>query len=232
MANRFYTSFPLSAGPVVLQGAEAHHLASVRRFRAGDAVVLFNGDGNEYPAEILATGHKSVSLNVLRVETAVRELPFRLRLAAPSPRGERLDMLIEKLTELGVTEFIPIRTERSVVHPRPAKLERLQRIVIEASKLCGRNTLMQVSPPANWDEFCRGRDPKSLNLLAHPGSAGKLAAFQSIDVCAAVGPEGGFTDEEVSLALGLGWQVLDLGPRVLRVETAGIALAALLALRF
>src|ERR1051326_2564968 len=130
MADRFYTSFALAPGPVVLHGPEAHHLATVRRFRAGDAVILFNGDGREYPAEILAVERKSITLNVLRVEAPPRELSFRLEVAAPIPKGDRGDFLIEKLTELGATDFVPLKTERSVVHPRETKLDRLQRAVI------------------------------------------------------------------------------------------------------
>src|SRR5437899_3728469 len=101
MADRFYTSSALGPGPVVLQGAEAHHLATVRRFRPGDVVVLFNGDGHEYPAEVLDVDRKNVSLRVLSVEEPAREIGFRLEVAAPLPKGDRGDFLIEKLTELG-----------------------------------------------------------------------------------------------------------------------------------
>lgn len=231
MADRFYTSFSLSPGPVLLQGAEAHHLATVRRFSPGDRVTLFNGDGHEYPAEVVSADRKTVSLNVLGVESPDRELPFSLEVAAPLPKGDRGDFLIEKLTELGVTDFTPLITRRSVVVPREGKQEKLTRAVIEASKQCGRNRLMQVHPAANWSEYCRRSDLPQVRLLAHPTATTPLHTAPG-SCCIAVGPEGGFTAEEVADALAAGWQSVSLGPRILRVETAAVALTAVLILGF
>jgi len=146
------------------------------------------------------------------------------------PKGDRGDFLLEKLTELGVTDFVPLQTERSVVHPRDAKLERLQRAVIEASKQCGRNVLMQIHPLAKWDDYCRRETQMKPRLLAHPSDGESIVASRE-DTCIAVGPEGGFSDREVEAARSAGWRIVSLGPRVLRVETAAIALAALLALK-
>src|SRR5262245_13572158 len=228
MADRFYINSALAVGPVLLQGPEAHHLATVRRFRQGDVVVLFNGDGHEYPAEILVAGRKRASLQVLRVEQPKRELGFRLEVAAPLPKGDRGDFLIEKLTELGVTDFVPLQTERSIVHPRDTKLERLQRAVIEASKQCGRNVLLQIHPLVEWSKYCQSDARGASRFLAHPSARDQFTASPG-DVCAAIGPEGGFTDAEVDTARSAGWRVVSVGPRVLRVETAAIALATLLA---
>ena len=107
MADRFYTSDALGPGEHILTGAEAHHMLAVRRFAPGDAVTLFNGDGNEYPAEVVAAGKKAVTLRVLRAAPADRELPFPLVVASALPKGDRADFLIEKLTELGVSDFVP-----------------------------------------------------------------------------------------------------------------------------
>ncbi len=224
MAERFYVNCELRPGPVLVQGAEAHHLAVVCRLRPGDAVCLFNGDGHQYPARIEEISRREVSLEVLGVEGPARELPFRLEIAAPLPRGDRAQFLLEKLTELGVTSFTPLRTARSVVHPRETKLDKLQRHVIEASKQCGRNVLLQVRPMLEWEVFCRSAELPTRRILGHPGGE-KWCQEPFVDTVAAVGPEGGFTDEEVSLARAAGWRVLDLGPRILRVETAAIALA-------
>src|SRR5436853_707931 len=117
MANRYYTSFALTPGELVLQGPEAHHLATVLRARPGDAVCLFNGDGAEYPAVVIEVGRNLVMLNVTGREEPPRELGYRLEVAAPLPKGDRGDFLIEKLTELGVSDFVPLRTQRSIVHP-------------------------------------------------------------------------------------------------------------------
>jgi 16S rRNA (uracil1498-N3)-methyltransferase len=230
MAERFYVNCELRPGPALVQGAEAHHLAVVCRLRPGDAVCLFNGDGHQYPARIEEISRREVSLEVFAVESPARELSFRLDIAAPLPRGDRAQFLLEKLTELGVTSFTPLRTARSVVHPRETKLDKLQRHVIEASKQCGRNVLLEVRPMIEWSEFCRAAELPMRRVLGHPGGDWTRADVESASRCAtvaAVGPEGGFTDEEVALACAAGWRLLDLGPRILRVETAAIALAVM-----
>jgi 16S rRNA (uracil1498-N3)-methyltransferase len=140
------------------------------------------------------------------------------------PKGDRAQFLVEKLTELGVTTFVPLRTSRSIIQPRDAKLEKLHRYVIEASKQCGRNVLMQIAAFEDWETYCRNSDLPVLRILGHPGGA-HTPCCAGVDVALAVGPEGGFTDEEVIHARDAGWQLLDLGPRVLRVETAAIVLA-------
>ena len=230
MAERFYVNCELKPGPVLLQGAEAHHLAAVCRLRPGDAVCLFNGDGRQYPARVEAVGLRDVTLEVFAVESPIRELPFRLEVAAPLPRGDRAQFLLEKLTELGVTSFVPLRTARSVVHPRETKLDKLQRHVIEASKQCGRNTLLHVRPMVEWAAFCRSAELPERRILGHPGGQSKRGDAENApgrDTVVAVGPEGGFTDDEIALARAADWRLMDLGPRILRVETAAIALAVL-----
>src|SRR5208337_4827707 len=136
MSERFYVNCPLGPGEVAISGPEAHHLAAVCRVRPGDRVCLFNGDGHQYPAEVDAVSRKSVNLRVLGVEIPQRELPFRLVVAVPLPKGDRAQFLVEKLTEIGVTTLVPLRTARSIVHPGEGKMEKLQRWVIEASKQC------------------------------------------------------------------------------------------------
>jgi 16S rRNA (uracil1498-N3)-methyltransferase len=226
MADRFYINCALASGPVVVAGAEARHLAVVCRLRPGDAVRLFNGDGREYPAEVREVGKRTVKREVCGVEAPAREHPFRLEVAAPLPKGDRAPFLVEKLTELGATTFTPLQTARSVVQPREAKLDRLQRCVIEASKQCGRNILMAVGPLTEWTDFLRREDLPHRKVLAHPGGPPLARREMPDDVAAAVGPEGGFTDEEVESARAAGWNAAGLGPRILRVETAALVLAA------
>lgn len=244
MAERFYVNCELKPGPVHVRDAEAHHLAVVCRLRPGDAVCLFNGDGHQYPARIEEVHRREVALEVLAVESPDRELPYRLDVAAPLPRGDRASYLLEKLTELGVASFTPLQTARSVVHPRETKLDKLQRHVIEASKQCGRNVLLEVRPMVEWPAFCRATELPSCRVLGHPGGdcarRGEKRGRDSfaetspdpflntfLNTVAVVGPEGGFTDEEIALARAAGWRLLDLGPRILRVETAALALAVL-----
>lgn len=213
---------------MTLQGAEAHHLATVCRLRQGDAVCLFNGDGNEYSAHITDVGRRAVTLQIESMSTPMRELAFSFVVAAPLPKGDRAQFLVEKLTELGVSTLVPLATDRSVFQPREAKLDKLQRWVIEASKQCGRNTLMQIAVPQAWTEYCALPGEGEQRWLAHPG--GKQGSDCQLQlkgvVRVAVGPEGGLTDAEVAAGLASGWQLISLGPRVLRIETAALALAS------
>ncbi len=225
MADRFYVDCPLAVGPVELTGPEAHHLTTVCRLRPGAAVCLFNGDGREYAAEVVEANRRSVTVQVRAVAAPQREHGFRVEVAAPLPKGDRAQFLLEKLTELGVTSFVPLQTARSVVHPRETKLDKLQRYVIEASKQCGRNVLLQVGPLTAWDHYLRRADLPATRILAHPYQAERVARPAG-DVALAIGPEGGFTDEEVTAARFAGWQQVSLGPRILRVETAAIVLVS------
>jgi 16S rRNA (uracil1498-N3)-methyltransferase len=228
MSARFYIDGPLQPGPVELTGPEAHHLAVVCRLRPGDDICLFNGDGDEYQTRIQSAGKHRVVLEVLSRATPERELPFALTVAAPLPKGDRAQFLVEKLTELGVTTFVPLATERSIIVPREAKVEKLRRYVIEASKQCGRNVLMAIAPLADWTSFCQQQNHAQIRLIAHPGrdSAQPVSLPRGTSVAVAIGPEGGFSDAEIALSQQAGWQLVDLGPRVLRVETAALVLAA------
>jgi 16S rRNA (uracil1498-N3)-methyltransferase len=233
MAERFYVNCPLGPGPVTLAGPEAHHMAVVCRVRPGDQVYLFNGNGAQYPAEVVAVARRSVNLTIQAVERPSLELPFKLEVAVPLPKGDRASFLVEKLTEIGVTTLVPLRTARSIVHPSENRLDKLQRTVIEASKQCGRNYLLQVKPLAEWSEYCRRAELPPIKGLAHPRRSREIrqeAVFDKVGanaIALAIGPEGGFSEEEVELAVGVGWTRIDLGPRILRVETAALVLAAL-----
>ena len=228
MSDRFYYDGPLSLGPIDLEGPEAHHLAHVRRFAVEDRVVLFNGDGSQYLCEIREVGKKRVALEVMGSESPIRELPFPLHLAVAMPKGDRGDYLLEKLVEVGATDFTPLSTERSVVKVDDSKLEKLQRQVIEASKQCGRNVLMKVHPVQRWSAWCASvTGPR---FIAHPG--GNTLEAASLEGCTiAIGPEGGFSDAEVELATQAGWSKVSLGATILRVETAAVVAAVLAARR-
>lgn len=229
MAERFYVKDSLEPGPYQLQGSEAHHLARVCRIRPGNQIYLFNGDGHQYPATVQEVSKRCVDLRIDGQERPERELPFSLEIAAPLPKGDRASFLVEKLTELGVTTLTLLRTARTVVYPGEAKIEKLERTVIESSKQCGRNVLMEIKPLVEWETYCRSSSrPTDLRWIAHPQTGKPLPGLPTRDlnsVTLAVGPEGGFADHEVTRALDNGWRPLDLGPRTLRVETAAIAAA-------
>jgi 16S rRNA (uracil1498-N3)-methyltransferase len=229
MSNRFYYDGLIGLGDVTLEGPEAHHMAHVRRFEVGEEVMLFNGDGFEYAAQIQVVGKKKIQLHVIRQDAPQRELPFPLHIAAALPKADRTDFLLEKLTELGVTSFTPLMTERSVVKVDEGKVEKFRRAVIEASKQCGRNVLMQIHSPRQWSEWFPQQTGE--RWLANPTATEPMhrdRASGNAPVLVAIGPEGGFSPDEVTQALNAGWRFGSLGPRVLRIETAALAAVVML----
>ncbi|MCS6977697.1 MAG: 16S rRNA (uracil(1498)-N(3))-methyltransferase [Gemmatales bacterium] len=228
MSQRFYVNQPLDPGHFLLQGPEAHHLAVVSRIHVGETVVLFNGDGREWPARVLHIGKREVELDLEPPREVSRELGYQLIVACPLPKGDRGQFLIEKLTELGATAYVPLETRRSVITVSDAKTEKLQRYVIEASKQCGRNRLMEIREPRPWAEFVQDGALPSRRWLGHRLGE-SIRMERPTDTVLAVGPEGGFTEEELDAARSAGWTPISLGPRTLRIETAALALTVLAA---
>jgi 16S rRNA (uracil1498-N3)-methyltransferase len=230
MSERFFVSQPIENSRALVEGPEAHHLAHVLRAKPGDAVVLFDGSGREFDARIEKISKSAVECIVEHERTVNRESPISLSLAVALPKGDRQRWLVEKTVELGVARIIPLLTERGVAQPVETALARLRRSVIEASKQCGRNTLMEIGEPCRLDALITATKSIPTRLIAHPGGSSILQACSSLapraEVVAAIGPEGGFTEAEVGQALASGWMIVSLGPRILRVETAASAVAA------
>jgi 16S rRNA (uracil1498-N3)-methyltransferase len=223
VADRFYTPETPTVGEFTLVGADAHHLVAVRRIGVGESIVLFNGDGREYPAEVIGAGKKSVHLLIGEPRFADRERPVRFHVASAIPKGDRVDVLIEKLVELGVAHWTPIVAERSVVRPKSEIVAKYERIVIEASKQCGRNALMGIDAPQPWMAYASRTDLPERKIVLHP-IADAVLAKSSGPAVVAIGPEGGFTESESRVP---GWERASMGPTILRIETAAIAAASL-----
>ncbi len=238
MSQRFFVSTPIDGQHATLTGAEAHHLAHVMRAKSGDEVTLFDGSGCEFSARIESIGKSRIELAVLERSAADRESPVQLTLAVALPKGERQRWLIEKAVELGVANLIPLITERGVAQPTASSITRLERTAMESAKQCGRNRLLVIEPPRIWEDTAPAANAGGAGLrwLLHPGGRTLSAAWSAAanprpsSVIAAIGPEGGFTDREVQLGLDSGWQLVDLGSRILRVETAAVAVAAWISL--
>jgi 16S rRNA (uracil1498-N3)-methyltransferase len=240
MSERFFSSRPITNDRATLDGPEAHHLLHVMRGAVGDSVTLFDGSGAEFVAIVESVGRSQVEVRVSERRDIDRELPVQLDVGVALPKGDRQKWLVEKLTELGVTTLVPLMTDRGVAQPTASALERLQRSVIEAAKQCGRNRLMKINEPQQWSDWISEssiagelRSPEELRLIAHPNGK-PLRDFLDrgpLPTKLAIGPEGGFTDAEVSTAMTAGWHTVNLGQRILRVETAAIALATAFALR-
>lgn len=232
MSERFFSAASITSERVQLEGPEAHHLLHVMRARVGDEVILFDNSGGEFAAVVEKLGRSAADVRIVQRRDVDRELSFALTVGIALPKGDRQKWLVEKLTELGVTALVPLTTTRGVAQPTDSAIERLERSVIEACKQCGRNRLMQIAAPQTWDVWL-DQSAMSVRLVAHPGgtSLAELDLSRKQTTQLAIGPEGGLTEAEVAAAIATGWQPVDLGPRILRVETAAIALAAALALR-
>ncbi|MEO8269922.1 MAG: RsmE family RNA methyltransferase [Aureliella sp.] len=234
-APRFFHLQLPPSGEVVLSDSEARHASKVLRLAAGAEIVLFDGQGGEASGTITALNKRSVVVEIETRTDSNRELAQSLELVVALPKGDRQKTLVEGLVQLGVTRLTPLVCQRGVAQPTATALERLERSVVESSKQCGRNQLMHISPPMVISQVLQSSTEQSttLSLVAHPyGPATSLAAMdhefssQIIAARIAVGPEGGFSDVEISQWLEAGWQCVELGPRLLRVEMAALQLAA------
>jgi 16S rRNA (uracil1498-N3)-methyltransferase len=231
MADRYFSDDPLQGETATLRGSEAHHLLHVMRAKVGAEIIVFDGRGGEWWAEIAKLGRAEVELALKKHRTIERELAAEFTLAVAIPKGDRQRWLIEKAVELGVSRVIPLTTVRSTASGAepPAKLSRY---VIEASKQCGRNRLLEIAKPQAWEDFA-ALELVGNKFLAHPGgvAVGEAKLQEGGPTFLAVGPEGGFTEDEVAFARQHGWQVLGLGERILRIETAAVALLARLTIK-
>ena len=238
MTNRYYVAPPIKTDAVTLAGPEAHHMIHVMRASPGAEVVLFDGTGAEFLAKVSRIDRTRIELDVLARTETDRELSVDVTLAVTLPKGDRQKWLVEKAVELGVRRIIPLRTARSVAKPGEKALDRLRRTIIEASKQCGRNVLLEIAKPVSWADLVHSEKDAPCRLLAHPRSApsdgepgSSAVRFLPQEtpgrVVLAIGPEGGFTHDEVCLATSAAWHTIDLGPRILRIETAAILLTAM-----
>ncbi len=238
---RLYVCVALHAGTLDLPAAARRHL-QVLRLRPGDAVDLFDGGGGAWQARVL----DDARVEVLGHDAVERELDLRVTLALAMPANERMDWLVEKATELGVAQLQPLQSARSVLrlHGERAQRRRAhwQAIAEAACTQCGRNRLPQVLPVRAFDDWLAAlpahRPEQARCLLAAPaqGRAPAYAAWSAglgavAEVLALSGPEGGLDADEIARAQSSGFAPVSLGPRVLRAETAPLALLAALAVR-
>lgn len=232
MRPRFWIDHVLTAGLHELPDTEAHHARHVLRLVMGASVELFDGRGASATGFVEGVTKKSVQVRVDHVEQAPP--PCRpVILATAVPKGDRMDWLVEKATELGVSRLIPLKTARSAVDPRDSKLDRLRTHVVAACKQARRNFLMEIDSVTSWDRFLASLPTNSASFIAHPGSPSLATARRTVDecthhgpICIAIGPEWGFSDEEFRAAWEYGLKPVALGPYILRIETAALAAVA------
>lgn len=235
MTDRYFVDAPLQEEQTRLTGPEAHHFQHVMRGAVGDEIVVFDGLGGECLARVDQVRRPEVVLTLLERRAIDRELAVAITLGVALPKGDRQRWLVEKIVELGATRLVPLHTRRSAGQGNDDAAPRLRRAAIEAAKQCGGNRLLEIAPRTEWDAWLASAPASAARYVAHPsgdsqGAAPGLAeAAMAGEVWFAVGPEGGFTDNEITAALEAGWRSISLGPRILRIETAAIALTALAA---
>lgn len=231
-APRFYHPLPLESGAhVALPEALAHHAIRVLRLADGADIVLFDGQGAQYPATLRMEGKKGYAF-LGQAQAPATELAGRITVLQGIASGDKMDWIIEKAVEIGVCHFVPVRARRSVLQlnaERQAKrLAHWQRVIESASEQCGRNRLMTLSEPLTLADYFR--QPRTgLHLFCDPDAPQTLAQAISPDqqdIVILIGPEGGWADEEQEAALRAQAQAIRFGRRVLRTETAALALGA------
>lgn len=244
--RRFYAppqAFASDAKSVTLSAEETRHVRDVLRLKSGDEVYVFDGAGREVRGQIQSITRDSTEVSVRdKVEPARPESPLNLTLAVALLKGEKFDLVVQKMTELGVARVIPVINARADVKIRndddaERKLVRWRRITLEASKQCGRARLMDIENPGAFHDFVQRPRGDELRLMFSERGGESLAAAgeknqKSDSVTALVGSEGGWTNEEIDQARDAGWKIVTLGGRILRAETAAIAVAAVLQNRF
>lgn len=222
----------VDASRALLRDGEARHLVVVLRARPGDPVLVFDGEGRRWAGRFAGGDGSGARIEALSPLPA-NEPPVALHLAAAVPKGERWDWLLEKATELGVTEIHPVSTGRTVAHVPAeragAKVERWRQRLVAAAKQCERGRVPRVEPPLELGDFCSGlgaRGPGEVRvvLAERSGAPGPRQEGPAPSrVVLAVGPEGGWEPGELRRLEGAGFSPLGLGPRVLRAETAAVA---------
>ncbi|HET7342809.1 MAG TPA: 16S rRNA (uracil(1498)-N(3))-methyltransferase [Methylomirabilota bacterium] len=227
-------------GRVTFDADESRHLTRVLRLRPGDTVVATDGAGRDYTVRLETLG-EAVTGTVLAAAAGPHESPLTVTLVQGVPKGDRMETILRAATELGVARVLPALCERTVVRLEPGRwrerARRWQRVAREAAKQCGRAVIPDVETPRPLDEWLAAAGPADLALCPWEGGGAALATTLAAagaprSALLVVGPEGGLAAVEVDAARARGFTVVSLGPRILRTETAGPALLAILQSRF
>ena len=237
--TRVHVPDPLSPGRRhTIEGDAANHIARVLRLEPGAPLIVFDGRGGEYSARIESLRKTAVIIEVQERSPSSRESSLSLTLAQGVSRGERMDWVVQKATELGVTAIVPVLTERTVVkldaRQSERKLTHWQGIAVAACEQSGRDKLPDIVAPLALDEFLRGIDLQATRVLLSPTGTQRVSDLKAPErkIVVLIGPEGGLSETEQRSAIGAGFLAVRMGPRVLRTETAAVAALTLLQHQF
>ncbi|PIE38069.1 MAG: 16S rRNA (uracil(1498)-N(3))-methyltransferase [Gammaproteobacteria bacterium] len=228
---RFYSSKALCGdSPLVLDDKVSAHIARVLRMRVGEEVILFDGNGGDCGAKIIEIHKKAVIVQVGKRNHQERESPLAVHLGIGMSRGERMDFVIQKATELGVSEITPLATERCGLKLKGERQDKKRRhwqgVAISACEQCGRNRVPEIHDPVNLESWLALTNAE-LKLVLHHRASALPSDVQPSSLALLIGPEGGLSEAEIEHARDRGFAPLTLGPRVLRTETAPLAALAI-----
>ena len=233
--HRFYIEERLGVGvKAEIKGAEVRHIKDVLRHQCGDQVVLFDGSGMEFEGRINGFTKDGVTVDITEEREGDTESPVEIMLGQGMPKSDKMDLIVQKSTELGVSRIVPLYTERVVPKSFSAnKIERWRRIAVEACKQSGRVKVPVISEPVSIDQFVKDAEPSSLKLIPWEGE--KEASLKKVlpitlrnsKVTFIVGSEGGLTNSEIVNAKGYGFIPVSLGRRILRTETVPLVLLSI-----
>lgn len=233
---RAFVDLPLAPGKrVTLPDAAAAHLVRVLRLREGDACVLFNGDGHDHDARLVEANKRGAIAEITASRVVDNESPLRIVLLQGIARGEKMDLILQKATELGVVRIVPVDAERTEVRLDGERLRKRidhwRSVVVSACEQCGRARIPDVTDPVSIADVASAANDATTRLTLDPGGEHALpglAIEASATVAIAIGPEGGWSPRDRDALRSAGYEGLKLGPRILRTETAGLAAIAAL----
>ena len=239
-STRLYLDAIIEPGSdLELTGDRARYVGRVLRLRKGDRLNLFDGRGGEYGADIIRTGKSSVVVQVIEaIETDV-ESPLDIHLLQGVSRGERMDVVVQKATELGIHRITPVQTEYTVVRLSGTRAEKRlahwRGVAASACEQCGRNQLPGIDPITGLRDWLgQNFGDERRRIVLAPGAERTIGSLEPPDgrLTVLIGPEGGLSADELELATGAGFEAIGFGPRILRTETAAVAVLSALQVAF
>jgi 16S rRNA (uracil1498-N3)-methyltransferase len=233
MTRIFLSPEDISSDIVTITGDQARHLALVLRLKPSDMVSVLNGTGYEYECRIISAHKKEIRAEVLSKTPYSAESPVSITIVQGISKGERMDIAVQKSTELGAIRFIPVTTERTQVK-QTQKVERWRKISLAAAQQSGRDKLLDIDEPVSLEEYLSTQVTPSANIILFEEHRDRnlkqiLKGLNGVkQITVLIGPEGGFTKDEVAAAEEMGFIRASLGPRILRTETAPITILSII----
>lgn len=241
MSRFFVPKESVKGNRILISGEEAHHILDVMRLKPLDKVVAFDGTGKEYVGFIKKARKKTLSVEIVETRTPLNKETAKIVLIQAIPKKDKMDYIVEKSTELGVSSIIPIITKRTIVswdEPKKAlSVERWRRIARESSKQCGRSEVPKIEDVKDFNDAIENSSVYDLALIAALSDNSirlkeAISGFRGGKLAIAIGPEGDFTPDEIKKAKEANFRLISLGSRVLRSDTAGLAILAILNYEF